>query len=282
MANALAPRITKIVGEFRRYMTTRTPNDLECLPLRHLRAGTIVCAMDCRRARSCCRDLERSGSLHSRTGFKPSWRRENSAAGAWASPCSCIRSPLRGTGTFVREVMAIPADLEQQHAALRERVIQSGLYQNEIAEFTVARSEYPFIAARAGVVADLGSLTTDESRNIVRKVRLADGRLAVLKVMGHRREQGEGEVLAAWTAKGLPCVRPLEWGYGQTSWVLTESAPSMATAPDPAGRAGQCATPGGVHPGIPSVGRRCRRHGPGATGWMCTCGGRCRSRVVMA
>ena len=142
--------------------------------------------------------------------------------------CSDIRSPVRGTGTFVHEVMAAPADLEQQHAALRERVIQSGLYQNEIAEFTVARSGYPFIAARAGVVADLGSLTTGESRNIVRKVRLADGQLAVLKVVGHR-----------WAAKGLPCVRPLQWGYGQASWVLTGylPLPSMPTAPDPAGRA---------------------------------------------
>jgi hypothetical protein len=140
---------------------------------------------------------------------------------------------------FVREVMAIPADLEQQHTALRERVTQSGLYQNEIAEFSVARAEYPRIAARAGVVADLGSLTTYESRNIVRKVRLADGRLAVLKVMGHQREPGEGEVLAAWTAKGLPCVRPLKWGYGRASWLLTRylPLPTMPTAPDPAGRA---------------------------------------------
>ena len=140
---------------------------------------------------------------------------------------------------YVREVMAVPADLERQHAALRERVALSGLYQNEIAEFSVARAEYPEIAARAGVVADLGSLTTHESRNIVRKVRLADGRLAVLKVMGHRRELGEGEVLAAWTAKGLPCVRPLNWGYRRASWLLTEYVPlpGMPAAADPAGRA---------------------------------------------
>jgi hypothetical protein len=146
---------------------------------------------------------------------------------------------MPGIGMYVRGVMAIPADLELQHAELRERVTQSGLYQNEIAEFSVARAEYPKIAARAGVVADLGSLTTYESRNIVRKVRLADGRLAVLKVMGHRHEPGEGEVLAAWTAKGLPCVRPLNWGYRRASWLLTGylPLPSMPTAPDPAGRA---------------------------------------------
>jgi hypothetical protein len=137
------------------------------------------------------------------------------------------------------DVMAIPADLEQQYAALRERVTNSGLYQNEIAEFGVTLAEYPLIAARVGVVADLGSLTTIESRNIVRKVRLADGRLAVLKVMGCCREPGEGEVLAAWTAKGLPCVRPLAWGYGRTGWVLTGylPLPTMPAAADPAGRA---------------------------------------------
>jgi Phosphotransferase enzyme family len=158
---------------------------------------------------------------------------------AMAAGTRVSRTTVPGTGIVVHDVTAIPADLEQQHAALRERVAQSGLYQDEIAEFSVARAEYPLIAARVGVVADLGSLTTDESRNIVRKVRLADGRLAVLKVMGHRREPGEGEVLAAWTAKGLPCVRPLEWGYGRTSWVLTGylPLPSMPTAPDPAGRA---------------------------------------------
>jgi hypothetical protein len=132
----------------------------------------------------------------------------------------------------------IPPDLEGQYAALRERVAGSGLYRNEIAEFGVALAEYPVLAARAGVVADLGSLTTSESRNIVRKVRLANGRLAVLKVMGHGREPGEGEVLAAWTAKGLPCVRPLAWGYGRASWLLTGFVPlpTMSVAADPAGR----------------------------------------------
>jgi hypothetical protein len=138
----------------------------------------------------------------------------------------------------VREVVAVPADLEQQHAALCERVTQSGLYRNEIAEFGVARAQYPRIAEQAGVVADLGSLTTYESRNIVRKVRLADGRLAVLKVMGQRREPGEGEVLAVWTTKGLPCVRPLKWGDGRATWLLTGylPLPSMPTVPDTAGR----------------------------------------------
>lgn len=139
----------------------------------------------------------------------------------------------------VHEVMATPADLKQQQAALRDRVTQSGLYRNEIAEFGVALEEYPGIAARVGVVQDLGTLTTHESRNIVRKVRLADERLAVLKVMGHRREQGEGEVLASWTAKGLPCVRPLKWGYERSSWLLTSyfPLPTMRIAPDPEGRA---------------------------------------------
>lgn len=138
----------------------------------------------------------------------------------------------------MHKVTAVPADLEQQQAALRDRVTQSGLYENEIAEFGVALAEYPRIAARAGVVWDLGTLTTYESRNIVRKVCLADDRLAVLKVMGHRREQGEGEVLAAWTAKGLPCVRPLKWGYERASWLLTSylPLPTMRIAPDPEGR----------------------------------------------
>ncbi len=150
-----------------------------------------------------------------------------------------IRPALPGTGNVVLDVMAIPPDLEQQHAALRERVTHSGLYRNEIAEFSVARAQYSLIAARVGVVADLGSLTTEESRNIVRKVRLADGGLAVLKVMGHRRERGEGDVLAAWRAKGLPCVRPLAWGCARTNWVLTEylPLPAMRTAADRAGRA---------------------------------------------
>lgn len=144
-----------------------------------------------------------------------------------------------GDTMTVMGVMAIPADLERQFTALRERVAQSGLYRDEIAEFTVARGEYPVIAARVGVVADLGSLTTRESRNIVRKVRLADGRIAVLKVMGNRREPGEGEVLAAWTARGLPCVRPLDWGYGPANWVLTGYLPlrAMPAGPDPATRA---------------------------------------------
>jgi hypothetical protein len=147
---------------------------------------------------------------------------------------------VSGYRLCVRDVIAIPADLEQQYSALCGRVTQSGLYQNEIAEFRVALSEYPLIAASMDVVADLGSLTTSESRNIVRKVRLADGRLAVLKVMGHCREPGEGEVLEAWTAKGLPCVRPMAWGYGRTTWVVTGYLPfpSMRPAPSPAGRVG--------------------------------------------
>jgi hypothetical protein len=135
----------------------------------------------------------------------------------------------------------VAADLERQYAALRERVTRSGLYRNEIGEFGVAMAGYPLIAMQVGAVADLGSLTTEESRNIVRKVRLADGRLAVLKVMGNRREPGEGEVLAAWTAKGLPCVRPLEWGCGRTIWLLTEylPLPTLTVALDPAGRAAE-------------------------------------------
>jgi hypothetical protein len=134
--------------------------------------------------------------------------------------------------------MAIPADLDVQQAALRERVTQSGLYLNEIADFSLARAEYPAIAASAGVIADLGTMTTPESRNIVRKVRLAGGRLAVLKVMGHDREPGEGEVLAGWTARGLPCVRPLGWGYGRSTWLLTSYLP-LPSMPPSAGRAGR-------------------------------------------
>ena len=129
---------------------------------------------------------------------------------------------------------ASPGDLEEQSQALRERVLASGLYLHEIEEFSVARATYARVAQRVGVLADLGSLATPESRNIVRKVHLTDGSSAVLKVIGNVREPGEGEVLDAWRKVGLPCVGALDWGYervrlhGQTrhtSWLLTEFLP---------------------------------------------------------
>jgi len=110
-----------------------------------------------------------------------------------------------------RRTPAVEADLARQAAALGERVRASGLYTHEVDEFEVARQVHRRVAPELGL-ADLGSLTTPESRNIVRKVQRPDGSTAVLKVIGNLREPGEAEALRAWSACGLPCVRPLTWG----------------------------------------------------------------------
>ena len=104
-------------------------------------------------------------------------------------------------------------DIEAQRIALCRRVKESGLYLNEVEEFDVAVKAYGEIAHRLGVVEDVGNLTTPESRNLVRHVRLKDGGLAVLKIIGNTREPGEGELLAAWHCAGLPTVEPISWGY---------------------------------------------------------------------
>jgi hypothetical protein len=116
-----------------------------------------------------------------------------------------------------REPEAVEAEITRQHQALRARVERSGLYTHEVEEFSVAHQAYRQLAARFRVADDLGSLTTAESRNIVRKVRMGDGALAVLKVIGNTREAGEGEVLEAWWSRGLPCAEPLAWGYERVS-----------------------------------------------------------------
>jgi hypothetical protein len=105
------------------------------------------------------------------------------------------------------------ADLAAQSAALDRRVADSGLYTHEPAEFRVAVAAYGVLWDRLGIREDAGTVTTPESRNVVRRVRLASGDEAVLKIMGNVREPGEGEVLGAWHAAGLPCVEPLDWGY---------------------------------------------------------------------
>jgi hypothetical protein len=108
---------------------------------------------------------------------------------------------------------AAEEELALQQAALDQRVAQSGLYTHEPFELRAAVTAYRALWDRLGLREDLGTLATPESRNVVRKVRLADGREAVAKVIGNVREPGEGEVLAAWRALGLPCVEPLNWGY---------------------------------------------------------------------
>ena len=104
-------------------------------------------------------------------------------------------------------------DIEAQRIALRGRVEQSGLYLNEIDEFDAAVQAYSHIAGRVGIAEDIRNLTTPESRNLVRQVRLDDASLAVLKITGSTREPGEGELLAAWYRAGLPTVQPISWGH---------------------------------------------------------------------
>ena len=106
---------------------------------------------------------------------------------------------------------AVEADIARQAAELARRVRGSGLHTYEVHEFEIARKVHRRVARKFGL-ADLGTLTTPESRNIVRKVRQPDGSTAVLKVVGNLREPGEAEVLRLWSARGLPCVRPLRSG----------------------------------------------------------------------
>ncbi|MGH3159160.1 MAG: phosphotransferase [Streptosporangiaceae bacterium] len=125
---------------------------------------------------------------------------------------------------------AVEAALTRQAEALGKRVRESGLYTHEIGEFRVARRVHRWIAPALGLT-DLGTLTTPESRNIVRKVCQPDGSVAVLKVIGNLREPGEGDALHAWSTHSLPCVRPLRWsevpagadgGSPVASYLLTE------------------------------------------------------------
>lgn len=117
----------------------------------------------------------------------------------------------------------VRVDLESQRRALTDRVESSGLYRHEIHEFGIAGAALACLWPRLGIDEDLGSLTTPESRNIVRRVRLRDGSHAVLKLIGNTREPGEGDLLAAWRRAKLPCVEPVTWGYLQ---VRTGSAPA--------------------------------------------------------
>jgi hypothetical protein len=121
-------------------------------------------------------------------------------------------------------------EIEAQREALRCRVETSGLYRHELQEFEVAVAAWCHLLERLGVAEDLGTLTTPESRNVVRRVRLRDDTAAVLKVIGNTREPGEGELLGAWHRAGLPCVEPLAWGYRRVSLNHPEvTAPRTAT-----------------------------------------------------
>lgn len=129
----------------------------------------------------------------------------------------------------------VPGSIREQRRRLAERVTASGLYRHEVPEFEVATTAYADLVTGLGIAEDLGNLTSPESRNLVRRVRRHDGTEAVLKVVGNTREPGEGEVLAAWSARGLPCARPLAWGYhrlppaggGSTAatWLLNRHVP---------------------------------------------------------
>lgn len=136
---------------------------------------------------------------------------------------------------------AVSLKLQEQHHALRQRVTGSGLYVHEIDEFEVAVAAYERLWDDVRVEDDLGNVSTDESRNVVRRVRLRDGSSAVMKVAGNVREPGEGEVLAAWHRRGLPCVEPLDWGFvtldsgAVASYVLTRFVDAPAVGRPPAG-----------------------------------------------
>lgn len=108
---------------------------------------------------------------------------------------------------------ATEEELARQRLLLNARVNASGLYTHEPEEFGIAVRAYRRLAERLGIVSDLRSLTTPESRNIVRLVNVAGHGAAVIKIMGHGREPGEGEVLRRWWDRGLPCANPLSWGY---------------------------------------------------------------------
>ena len=105
------------------------------------------------------------------------------------------------------------AQLAHQRRMLSARVRASGLYTHEPAEFEIAIRAYRRLIDRLAIESDEKSLATPESRNVVRLVTMADGTAAALKVMGHGREPGEGEVLHGWRQHGLPCANPLKWGY---------------------------------------------------------------------
>ncbi len=94
---------------------------------------------------------------------------------------------------------------------------------HEIEQFRLVRAAYAEVQPRLGVAEDLGTLTTPESRNLVRKVRLVDGTVAVLKIVGDAGDcSGEGAVLNAWHRRGLPCVEPITWGTRRTySFLMT-------------------------------------------------------------
>jgi Ser/Thr protein kinase RdoA (MazF antagonist) len=132
------------------------------------------------------------------------------------------------------------ADIEAQGRALRSRVQASGMYLHEVAEFALVKAAYVEIADRVGVVQDVRSLTTSESRNLVRLVRRQGGDMAVLKLAGNTREPGEGQVLSIWQDRGLPCVPPLAWGdvkvsvgaeSGVVTYLLTRYLPYPTLAP---------------------------------------------------
>jgi hypothetical protein len=117
----------------------------------------------------------------------------------------------------------------------------SRLYLHEIDEFEVAVAAYERLWDDLRIEDDLGNISTRESRNVVRRVRLHDSGPAVMKVAGNVREPGEGEVLAAWYRSGLPCVEPLDWGFvaldsgAVASYVLTRFIEAPAVGQPPAG-----------------------------------------------
>lgn len=132
------------------------------------------------------------------------------------------------------------ASVEAQGHALSNRVKASGMYTHELEEFEFVKASYPEVAQGVGIVLDIRSLTTPESRNLVRLVRRAGGELAVLKLVGNTREPGEGAVLRTWYEQGLPCVSPLAWGEvrvsvgdraGTVSYLLTDYLPYPTVPP---------------------------------------------------
>jgi len=128
----------------------------------------------------------------------------------------------------------VPEDLVEQAHHLRKRVENSRMYLHEPHELSIAAMALPQLCLRLSIAEDLGTLATHESRNVVRKVSLEDGTLAVLKIVGNVREPGEGELLSAWYHAGLPCVEPLTWGYHRlpvveatVSYILTRFTASL-------------------------------------------------------
>lgn len=135
---------------------------------------------------------------------------------------------------------AFSASVRAQREALSARVLASGMYLHEVEEFELLTRVIGHVARLARVEQDLGSLTTPESRNLVRLVRRDDGSQAVLKLIGNDREPGEGPVLSFWHERGLPCARPLVWGNlpvqqrgcrGTVTYLLTEYLPCPSLPP---------------------------------------------------